>query len=613
MCGIAGIIHPRANRSLIEGLTDVMMARGPDDAGYHVEPGIAMGMRRLAVIDLAHGGQPLFSNDQSIVAFQNGEIYNYQDIRTQLIKLGYAFKTHSDTEILAHGFHAWGIVDLAKRLDGMYAAAILDRRTRSLFLLRDRFGEKPLFVATLPSGFAYASDLRILASLPGVGAQLSHDGVNDYLALHYVPGRRTIFKNISRVLPGEIATVSLSNPLPAYSRYYSLPIGRRDKISDGNLADVIESAVKSRLIADVPVGVFLSGGLDSSIVAAIAARHTPGISTFSMGFRNSQYDESEHAKALASHIGSNHHHFVFDESNFLDLLPQVVAELDEPIGDQALLPLFWLCKEASRHVKVVMGGEGADEVFAGYGYYSRFSSIPTLRDRIRTLIRRKAGSGPLRLINNVMPETPSGYPLITDAAGRRSLIGEVRPGPDPWESDFIHWLGKAYDDLQRATCADLATWLPDDLLVKFDRMAMAHSLEGRSPFLDPRVVEAGTVGLGPLDRFSGGVSKIALRRIAKHWLPEAIIARKKQGFVLPMGSWIATWANQRGDLADYFSAMPVDGFDFRALGKDVANSIVCDPARERYHLAAIILCEWAYAFSRKISQIKASVDTGCLK
>ena len=613
MCGIAGIIHPRANRLLIEGLTDVMKPRGPDGAGYYVEPGIAMGMRRLAVIDLAHGGQPLFGDDQSIVAFQNGEIYNYQDIRTQLIKLGYAFKTDSDTEILAHGLHAWGIDGLAKRLDGMYAAAILDRRNRTLFLLRDRFGEKPLFVATVPGGFAYASDLRILASLPGVGAQLSHDGVNDYLALHYVPGRRTIFKNISRILPGEIVTVSLSNPLPTYTRYYSLPIGRRDKISDVNLAGLIESAVESRLIADVPVGVFLSGGLDSSIVAAIAARHTPGVCTFSMGFSSAQHDESEHAKALARHIGSNHHHFVFNESDFLDLLPRVVAELDEPIGDQALLPVFRLCQEASRHVKVVMAGEGADEVFAGYSYYSRFSSIPTLRDRIRTLIRRRADGGSLRLINKAIPETPSGYPLITDAAGRRSLIGEVSPGPDQWESDFIHWLGKASDDLQRATCADLATWLPDNLLVKFDRMAMAHSLEGRAPFLDPRVVEAGTVGLGPLDRFSGGVSKVALRRIAKHWLPEAIIARRKQGFVLPMGSWIATWVNQRGDLGEYFSAMPVDGFDFRALGEDVANSIVCDPARERYHMAAIILCEWACAFSRKISQIKTSVDMRCLQ
>ena len=613
MCGIAGIIHPGANIDLIEGLTEVMTSRGPDGAGFYVEPGIAMGMRRLAVIDVTYGGQPLFSDNKSIVAFQNGEIYNYQDLRAQLIKLGYAFKTLSDTEILAHGFHAWGIDGLARRLDGMYAAAILDRQNRSLFLIRDRFGEKPLFVATLPGGFAYASDLRILASLPGVGSQLSHDGLNDYLALLYVPGRRTILKNISRVLPGEIVTVSLSNPSPTYSRYYSLPIGRCERILDGNLAKLVESAVKSRLVADVPIGVFLSGGLDSSIVAAIAAQHTPGISTFSIGFSNAQYDESQHAKFLANHIGSTHHHFVFDESDFLDLLPRVVEALDEPIGDQALLPVFQLCQEASRHVKVVLAGEGADEIFAGYSYYSRFSSRPTLRDRIRTLVRDRPDTRSLRLINNAIPETPSGYPLITDAAGRRALIGEPSPDPDRWESNLMDWLAKAKDGLQRATCVDLATWLPDGLLVKFDRMAMAHSLEGRAPFLDPRLVEAGTMSLNPLDRFADGVSKVALRRIAKRWLPEEIVTRKKQGFILPMDKWISTWATQHGDLAQYFSAMPVEGFDFRALGESVANSIICDPARARYHLAVIILCEWTYAFSRKISEIKKSVDTSCLQ
>ena len=613
MCGIVGIIHPSANRVLIEELTEIMSPRGPDGAGYFVDPGIAMGMRRLAVIDLAHGGQPLFSNDQSIVAFQNGEIYNHRFLRAQLIELGYTFRTQSDTEILAHGFHAWGADGLAKRLDGMYAVAIFDRRTCSLSLIRDRFGEKPLFIAWLNDGFAYASDMRILASLPGVGSEISHDALNDYLALHYVPGRRTILKNVSRVLPGEIITIPIENLSPTRNRYYVPPIGSSDNISDEALLDLVESAVTTRLVADVPVGVFLSGGLDSSIVAAIAAQHTPRVSTFSMGFKTSEYDESEYAITLARQLGADHHHFVFDESNFLDLLPKVVAALDEPVGDQALLPVYLLCQVASSHVKVVLSGEGADEVFAGYSYYSKFSTRPTLRDRVNTFVRRRTNRPNERLINNPVAETPSGFPLLTDAAGRRSLIGCSSLDPDQWESELIHWLNHASNDLQRATSTDLATWLPDDLLVKFDRMAMAHSLEGRAPFLEPRLVEAGTIGLRSSDRFSAGVSKVALRRIAKGLLPESTLARKKQGFLLPMRDWICTWAKQHADLAEYFSSMPLEGIDCRAMGESISNSIISDSSRERYHLACIILCEWSYSFSHKVACIRANVDMGCMK
>jgi asparagine synthase (glutamine-hydrolysing) len=609
MCGIAGIIHPSASRPLIEAMTEVMISRGPDGAGYHVEPGVAMGMRRLSIIDLAHGWQPLYSGERSVVAFQNGEIYNFQELRKQLQAKGYVFQTDSDTEVLAHGYHAWGIEDLANRLDGMYAIAILDRSQRALFLVRDRFGEKPLFIAQFAGGFAYASDMRILAALPEVGTEISMDGLNDYLALHYVPGRHTILAKVARVLPGEIVRIPLDAQVPSFSTYYRPPIGSQRPISDNELADLIESAVGSRLIADVPVGVFLSGGLDSSIVAAIAARRQSGIATFSMGFRSAEHDESEYAKLLASHIGSDHHHFVFDEQNFSALLPQVARSLDEPIGDQALLPVYWLCQEASRHVKVVLAGEGADEVFAGYGYYSQFSSAPTIKDYVRTLFRgRGLSPAATRLIRNPNPATPSGFPLLTDVAGREVLIGPLGVTPDAWEEGVLRWLDGASDPLQRATCADLVTWLPDDLLVKFDRMAMAHSLEGRAPFLDPRVVEAGTVGLRSSDRMRGSASKIALRRVARRWLPESIFERRKQGFVLPMKDWIATWANERGDVAAYFSDIPGYGTTFHALGVSIADSIVNDPARERFHFAAIMLCEWARSFIGQVNDIAHSLS-----
>lgn len=611
MCGIAGIIHPFATRKLIEAMTDVMYSRGPDGAGYYVSDGIAMGMRRLSIIDLEHGWQPLYNSDNTVVAFQNGEIYNYLLLRRQLQERGYTFKTNSDTEVLAHGFRCWGVAGLLERLDGMYAAAILDKNSRQIFLIRDRFGEKPLFFAPMDMGFAYASDLRILAALPGVSTNLSMDGLNDYLAVHYVSGRKTILKNVFRVLPGEFLTVSLESMDWTSERYYTHPIGNGKHVTDDELSGLIESAVSSRLISDVPVGVFLSGGLDSSIVAAIAASRMKGISTFSMGFKSSDYDESDYAKFLASYIGSRHHHFYFDETSFIDLLPRVVSALDEPIGDQALLPTYWLCKEASQHVKVVLSGEGADEIFAGYGYYSQFSSVPTLKDRIQAFIKKKARQSLERFINNSIPMTPSGFPLLTDIAGRNMLIGDCGQNSDEWECYLIDWLKRASDPLQRATCADLGTWLPDDLLVKFDRMAMAHSLEGRAPFLDPKVVDAGVVGLYSRDRLLGGESKIALRRIAHRWLPEEIVKRKKQGFVLPMGQWISNWAMERKDVESYFNNTVCYDPVFSHLGKFLSKSIQRDPSRERLHFALIMLCEWSNVFYQQVSSI-SSVFQSCL-
>ena len=604
MCGIAGLINPRASAPLIKAMTDVMYLRGPDDEGFYVEPGLAMGMRRLSIIDLLNGSQPLYSSNQSIVAFQNGEIYNHRTLRQQLQSEGYVFKTESDTEVLAHGYHAWGIEELSHRLDGMYAVAILDRHQQVLYLVRDRYGEKPLYIAQFNDGFAYASDMRILAALPEVGTELSPAGLNDYLALHYVPGRRTILKNISRVLPGEIATIPLSNKTPSFSTYYTPPIGVQKSVSDDELANIIDSAVTSRLIADVPVGVLLSGGIDSSIVAAIAAKRNREIETFSMGFSSSEYDESDHAKLVAQEIGSKHHHFNFEEQNFLDLLPVVAASLDEPVGDQALLPVYWLCQEASKHVKVVLAGEGADEIFAGYGYYSQFSVSPTFKDRVKALLKKPAPYEVNRLIHNANPVTPSGFPLLTDVAGREALIGAQGEHPDHWEEGVLQWLEGASDPLQRATCADLVTWLPENLLVKFDRMAMANCIEGRAPFLDPSVVEAGTARLNQFNRMRGSDSKIALRRVARRWLPDSILKRPKKGFVLPMRMWIDAWAREHDDIRSYFSDVPIYGDMLQGIGQHVAESIKNDPKRVRYHFAAIMLCEWAYAFANSVEKIK---------
>jgi asparagine synthase (glutamine-hydrolysing) len=604
MCGIAGLIDPGARNAegVLRAMLDAIRLRGPDGEGLHVEPGIAMGMRRLSVIDLETGWQPLAARNGRVLAFQNGEIYNYRALRNELERAGCAFATASDTEVLAQGYDRWGIDGLLERIDGMYALAILDRDARVLHLARDRFGEKPLFYAAAAGRFAYSSDLRTLAALPWVGAEHDPQSVVRYLALHYVPGDATICRNVRRVLPGERLEIAIAMPEPKRHRYYVPPLRAAAPLADEALSALVEHAVASRLVADVPVGVFLSGGLDSSIVAAVAARHLPGVLTFSMGFGSAEHDESEYARELAASIGSRHHHFHFDETSFSSLLPQVADALDEPLGDQALLPVYWLAREARRHATVVLSGEGADEVFAGYSYYRPFGPKPGV---VATMKRAFASaSARTSLLGDSPPETPSGFPLLTDAAGRTRLAPSTQATHDPWQASLLAWLDDAHEPLQRASAADLATWLPDDLLVKYDRMAMAVSLEGRAPFLQPDLVAA-ALALPPAERMNGDESKVALRRIAGQWLPERIHRRRKQGFVLPMRAWIREWLEARGGAGTYFGERDLPGIDAKEVVSVVDADLAAGVQRERLLFALIMFVEWHAASCKRIAELSA--------
>ena len=600
MCGIVGVIDTVAGEvppRLLADLRDVMINRGPDGEGQFLEGAVGMAMRRLPIIDLPGGGQPLFGREGEVVAFQNGEIYNYRTLRRDLQAGGYAFVSQSDTEVLAHGFVEWGAEGLLERLDGMYALAILDRGRRQLHLARDRFGEKPLYYAHAPGRFAYASSLLALAALDWVSDEIDGESMDRYLALHYVPGEATIFQAIRRVLPGERLVVPIDDPRPSRHRYYAPRLGRARRVADRELGALLEEAVTSRLVADVPVGIFLSGGLDSSLMAAIAARHQPRIATFSMGFDAASHDESPYAETVARAIGSQHHQFRFDGDSFQALLPKVAAALDEPLGDQAQLPLYWLCQEARRHVTVALSGEGADEVFAGYSYYRRHADFRSWRERLAgRWWGSPAPAGPGRLIDNPTREAPSGFPLLTDAEGRARLTGARRSQMAAWEADLMTWLGGAGDSLQRATAADLATWLPDDLLVKFDRVSMAHSLEGRAPYLAPPVVEAG-LALSPGQRMNGAASKVALRQVASRWLPPAILERPKQGFVLPMARWLGQWFEARGSVREYFFDRAVPGLDPAEVARLAQQDVSEGVRRERLMFALVLLVEWYRAFT----------------
>jgi asparagine synthase (glutamine-hydrolysing) len=336
MCGLIGYVSERLPREYLGTLLKSMAHRGPDgEAIYHSGP-LSIGVRRLSVIDLEGGWQPLHSRERRVAAFQNGEIYNYRELRSQLQARGYVFRTDSDTEVIAHGYDAWGIDGLLARLDGMYAIAVHDRDANKLHLARDRFGEKPLFYAEIGNDFAFGSTLLAVSAMPWVSDAINSLSLERFLALHFVPGRGTILRDVERVLPGERMTVELYGRRLHHHRYYRPRLLPQRRVDDVDLIGCLEHAVHSRLVADVPVGIFLSGGLDSSMIAAIAARANPNIATFSMGFEDAALDESAAARRVAQHVGCRHHEFVFNRGHFDDLVLQVAAALDEPVGDQAM-------------------------------------------------------------------------------------------------------------------------------------------------------------------------------------------------------------------------------------------------------------------------------------
>jgi len=532
MCGIAGIIDSSLTSTissdLIEKISTAMKHRGPDSTGSFYKENILQVMTRLSIIDLDQGDQPFLSPNKKYVIFQNGEIYNYKKLRKELEAQNYTFDTHCDTEVISIGYEAWGITKLLEKLDGMYAISIFDTESNTLYLIRDRFGEKPLFYCIKENKFAYSSYLKTFKYLNWIDFTLSKISLVYYICLHYIPGQYTIFNFIKKVLPGHYLEIKLENLSIKNICYYKpkLEVGTVKK--EELLLDLLQDAVSSRLEADVPVGIFLSGGIDSSIITALASNIKSNISTFSMGFYSKNYDESTYSNLIAERFKTNHTNLMFNEDSFLSLLSKVIKYLDEPVGDQAILPVYWLAEQCKGKLKVVLSGEGGDEIFGGYSYYPRFTVDSNLKDISN------------RFISKNFNYTPSGFPLVASMQHAFSLLNEEYMfDKDYWESSWIEWLNSANDSIQYVTSADLTTWLPDDLLVKFDRMTMANSIEGRAPFLDPKVVEF-CLNLHA-DQKIFGTEKVILKNIAEKLLPEDIIKRKKQGFVLPMEDWITSF------------------------------------------------------------------------
>ena len=558
MCGIAGIAsHDRGgldHRALAE-MSAALAHRGPDDAGEAQLDGCLLAARRLSIIDLTGGHQPLVGCDDRVTVVQNGEIYNHAALREQLEMRGHGFRTRCDTEVLAHAYEEWGD-DFVDRLRGMFALALWDQERRRLLLARDRFGIKPLFYAAGGGRLAFASELTALAHAPGFSRELDPDAVEAFLAFNSIPAPLSAYRAARKLPPGQLlewrgGQVRLeryARPAPASAAEQrgepaaELAAEARERLRD---------SVRAHLIADVPVGVLLSGGIDSSALTAVAAElSSEPVATFSIGFEERSFDELELARLVARRYGTDHHELVV-RPDAAELLPRIADAYDEPSGDSSALPVYLVCRLAAGHVKVVLSGEGGDELFGGYQTYVADRLAPVagpLAGAVRPLVERlPSGTGRVPLdyklkrfarVAHLPPlERHHGFKEIFAPDMRRELL-RGRSGADPldlYRARYAETLGAA--PLARLQDVDLGLYLSDDLLVKTDRMSMAHSLEARVPFLDPAVAEL-ALGLPSRHKVLGVSTKRLLRRAVAPLLPPEVVRGPKRGFSIPAAAWL---------------------------------------------------------------------------
>jgi asparagine synthase (glutamine-hydrolysing) len=555
MCGIIGLVVAPGQQPPDAGvgraMNDAIRHRGPDDEGYYRDARVLLGMRRLAIIDIAGGHQPMSADGGRIQLVFNGEIYNYRELRAELQALGREFHSASDSEVVAQAFAEWGERCFA-RLDGMFALAVWDRRTQTLVLARDRFGEKPLFYAHDDARLLFASELKALIEVPGLRRELDPAALRSYVRYGYVPTPASIFASVRKLPPG--CYLRCSDGRIAVERYYTLDFGRRQAIgaadAEQRLAELLDRAVHSRMVADVPFGAFLSGGLDSSTVVALMTRHSSQrVRTYSIGFKEAAYNELSDARRVAEHLGTDHHELVV-EPDAVGLLEQLVWYLDEPFADSSAVPTFLVSQLARTQVAMVLTGDAGDETFAGYTRYLRFLALQRLGPlKASVALAARAGAslvggsfgyrlrGVAERMRMPFPDSYLGSVAMSRPGTVRDLLGAaVRDGYE----DPLHALARGgsarHSMLDRIVELDFGSYLPDDILVKVDRMAMANSLEGRVPFLDPAVVEF-AVSLPENLRVRHGRGKHILRRVAERWLPADVLAKPKQGFAIPLGQW----------------------------------------------------------------------------
>lgn len=566
MCGIAGIINSKAmespRRAVIERMLGTLRHRGPDDRAVHIDGNVALGHARLSIIDLESGRQPLFNEDDSVAVVCNGEIYNYRELRKELIAAGHRFRTNSDCEVLVHLWEEHG-PDMLAKLRGMFAFVLYDRNTKTLFGARDHFGQKPLFYAQSAEQFAFASEIKALLTLPGASRELDAGALDRFLFYKYVPAPATLFQSVRQLPAGHC--FELKDGRFQVSRYWQPSYETETTLRDDEHLDRIESALEAgiarHLVSDVPVAVFLSGGLDSSLITAMAARsYNRRLQTFSISFPDAKDDESRFAELASREFDTEHHAVPFRPETVRETLETIGRIYDQPLADSAALPLLHLSRLAGEHVKVVLTGDGGDEIFGGYRKYRRAVSPIAkaglmLGGRLFSTRRTAACAGdPLRL-----RKAWSRLGLVVAPTWRTNYQRKHWEGwqrHELYQPEFAAALPKQFEDprdfgnprdlakahpLHVMLLADQTAALPNDLLHKTDYATMTHSLEARAPFLDVDLFAA-AAQLPPHLLVSTKQTKVALRQIAKSWLPKTLVERPKKGFSFSLGDWF------RGDL-----------------------------------------------------------------
>lgn len=574
MCGIAGAIDLQgraANRSVLERMCARLIHRGPDDEGFFVHGPVGLGQRRLRIIDLSSGHQPLANEDESVWVTFNGEIYNFQELRTRLQERGHYFATASDTEVIVHAYEEHG-ARCVEHFRGMFAFALWDQGRRQLLLARDRVGKKPLFYAKAEGQFIFASELQALLQHPGIRRDVDPTAIDNYLTFGYIPSPQTIFTGVFKLPPAHVLTLgpigeSSGEPAVRVERYWQLSYGPKLTLDDeeacDELAEVLTEATRLRMIADVPLGALLSGGVDSSaVVALMSTLSSRPVKTFSIGFEEQAFNELPYARMVAQRYGTEHHELVV-RPNALEVLPLLVRHYGEPYADSSAVPSYYVARLTRQHVTVALNGDGGDECFGGYERYLG-SLMAECYHQVPWLVRRGI----------VEPVAA----LIPDSLPRRNRLGQVkrflRNAAKAREQRYLRWMtyltpeqkDDVYSPSFRAALAgrdagawlfglfdaakevapehldsllavDVVSYLPYDLLVKMDIAAMANSLEARSPFLDHKVMEF-AARLPRRHKVRGTTLKYLLKRLGARLLPPAILSRRKMGFGVPVGLWM---------------------------------------------------------------------------
>lgn len=584
MCGLVGILalNSSIHTEHINAMLDIINHRGPDDFGiwFDDKKQIALGHKRLSILDLsALGHQPMHSHCGRYVISYNGEIYNFLAIRKDLEKIGVEFISHSDTEVILAAIAHYGIEATLKKINGMFAFAVWDKELKKLYLARDRLGEKPLYYSLINNEYIFASELKSFQVYPGFNAEIDRDNLGLYLKYNYVPAPYSIYRNVFKLKPGSYLTIDLnSKDLPTPRDYWSVTEVVQQRRTTGSDNDIIQqahelllSSIKSRMVSDVPLGVFLSGGIDSSLITALMqANSNIPVKSFTIGFNEADYNEAEYAKKVAAHLGTDHTELYINSSDALDVIPKLPFIYDEPFADSSQIPTYLVSKLTREHVTVCLSGDGGDELFGGYNRYllshKLWQKIKLIPQPLRSLIAK-----------SITTISPSGWDkapeLIKKFLGANSALGDklhklasvlnVKQASEIYQLLISQWnetsslvLGakpitmdcKISSSLTNFTeqmmCHDMLHYLPDDILVKVDRASMAVSLESRAPFLDHEIVEF--AWRLPLNmKIRDKKTKWLLREILYQYIPRELIERPKMGFGVPIDSWL------RGPLRDW--------------------------------------------------------------